>query len=152
MPDVDALRDALREIAQRPHPATSAGDERPFLFVGAGHLAKHLSSCLAKKGLRPSAFCDNSRTLQSTIVDRKPVQSIEEVAHDLGQDADFVVTVYSSGTRYQGLLKQLRDLGVRSVMHYVSFMEQHADACLPFYGHDLPQRIASARDAPRKRF
>jgi FkbM family methyltransferase len=139
-------------MAQRPHPAISAGDERPFVFVGTGHLAKHLSSCLAKKGLGPAAFCDNSRTLQTTIVDRKPVQSIEEAAHDLGQDADFVVTVYSSGTRYQGLLKQLWDLGVGSVMHYVSFMEQHADACLPFYGHDLPQRIASAPSRAEEAF
>lgn len=62
------------------------------------------------------------------------------------------MTVYSSGTKYDGLPKQLRDLGVRSVMHYVSFMEQHADACLPFYGHDVPQRIASAPQRAEEAF
>lgn len=71
-------------MAQPQHSATSAGAKRPLVFVGAGHLPKHLSAYLAKKGLRPAAFCDNSRTLQGTIVDHKPVQSVEGVANDLG--------------------------------------------------------------------
>ncbi|MBI3072785.1 MAG: FkbM family methyltransferase [Deltaproteobacteria bacterium] len=130
-----------------------AGDRagRIVLF-GAGNLGRKAARGLARAGVTPLAFADNNSAIWGQTVAGLPVLSPEEAAARHGQDAAFVVTIWSAGStsRFAATRAQLHRLGCSCVLPLGPLFWRHAAHLLPHYALDLPHNVVAERDAVRE--
>jgi len=93
---------------------------RPLVLFGVGGFGKRTLAGLLAIGLEPLAFCDNNAALWGRKVGRLPVLSLPEAAAKYGDEAAFVVTIWTGHAtdKMADREKHLRDLGCRAVAHW----------------------------------
>jgi len=135
-------RDFAAERAVRLHGirARLEGATRAVVF-GAGALGTTVASRLATLGLPTVAYADNDPARRCSDVGGVPVMSPAAAIERAG-DALWVIGVYTNAP----LRRQCRDLGVRFVTH-AELCWAHAQALLPFYAVDVPERVLMAAPA-----
>jgi FkbM family methyltransferase len=116
-----------------------------FVLAGAGTAGRWVASRLRRSGAAIHCFADNRAHVIGPEVDGVAVLSPSRAVERYG-DAAFIVTVFNPGE----LSAQLRGLGVRRPVHWMSLMWAYAEDFLPYYDLDLPHpMIAEADDILR---
>ena len=83
-------------------------DRTDVVLFGAGYLGRHARRDLKATLFRPVAFVDNGPALWGTEIDGLPVLEPAAAAQQFGQDALWLITVYTNST----VINQCRGLGV----------------------------------------
>ena len=83
-------------------------DRTDVVLFGAGYLGRHARRDLKATPFRPVAFVDNGPALWGTEIDGLPVLEPAAAAQQFGQDALWLITVYTNST----VINQCRGLGV----------------------------------------
>ncbi|MDO8682988.1 MAG: FkbM family methyltransferase [Armatimonadota bacterium] len=127
--------------------------DRLILF-GAGNLGRKTLAGLRKLGIEPLCFADNNPKSWNTMVDGARVISPTEAAQNYGDNAGFVITVYSPGDDRQlsKIRKSLQDMGCRIVAPFTHLFWEHPELFLPHNWIDLPTNACRSADEIRKIF
>jgi FkbM family methyltransferase len=120
-------------------------DGRVVLF-GAGSLGRRAATLLREVGRSPQAFADNNREIWGRTIDGLPVVSPEEASHRFGDNAAFLVSVFSPGPSYRAIHRQLTALGCRSVISCIPFLWRYADQFLPYYLVGRPDQLLEHKE------
>jgi FkbM family methyltransferase len=122
-----------------------------LVLFGAGNHGRRILNGLRTVGSEPLAFADNNPALWGKAVEGIPVFSPQESAKRFGNQASFLVTVFSHGTghSFQALKGQLQSLGCSSVVPFAPLFWKHADIFLPDYSVDLPHKVVQDADSVR---
>lgn len=122
-----------------------------IVLFGAGSLGRHTLGGLRKIGIEPLCFIDNNTSLWGQSVDGIPVLSPAQGAMLHGNRATFVVTIWrgESAERMAARVEQLRQLGCKIVVPFLSLYWKYSDALLPHYMHDLPHQVHRQSDRVR---
>jgi FkbM family methyltransferase len=123
-----------------------------IVLFGAGSLGLHTLGCLRKIGIEPLCFIDNNNSLWGEILEGIPVLAPAQGALLHGNRATFVVTIWrgESAERMAARMEQLRQLGCRIVVPFLSLYWKYSDALLPHYMHDLPHQVYRQADRVRE--
>ncbi len=145
----DLLAEGMEAVRQRQHDAfdrlIQPMQGRCVLF-GAGLAGRNSLKNLRTSGIVPLAFVDNNRARWGSQVDGIPVFSPEEAAAKFGDSALFVVTIYSQGHVFRRTREQLEALGIHNIVSDSALRWRYPDNMLPFFCHDLPERVYAARE------
>src|ERR1017187_2904532 len=124
--------------------------DRVVLF-GVGRLGRKALSGLRKVGIEPAAFMDNNTRLWNTSVDGVVVLSPEEAIRRYGDQATFIITIWSGeGTdRMSQRDLQLRASACRNVVPFQPLFWKYPEIFLPHFGVDLPHKVHQQADEVR---
>ncbi len=119
-----------------------------FVLFGAGGLGRKTASGMRDLGMEVIAFADNNPQLWGTSLEGVPVMSAEEAGRQYGRSAAFVTTIWSgsSSGRQVDRVRQLRDLGCRTVVPFGYLYWKHPEVFLPHWSLNLPHRILEHAD------
>jgi FkbM family methyltransferase len=122
-----------------------------LVLFGAGNHGRRILNGLRSVGAEPLAFADNNPVLWGKAVEGIPVYSPQESAKRFGNEASFLVTVFSHGKghSFQAFNGQLRSLGCTSVLPFAPLFWKHADIFLPDYSVDLPHKVVQDAESVR---
>lgn len=125
---------------------------RPMVLFGAGGLGRKTLHGLRNIGIEPLAFADNNPSLHGQQIDGLKVLSSTQAAHEFGETAIFLITVYTDSAPggIEPIIQKLSGLGCRQVLSFVPLYWKHPDQFLPHYAYDLPHKIIEAAGAIRK--
>lgn len=119
-----------------------------LVLFGAGGLGRKTLAGLRKIGVEPLAFVDNNSALWGQRIDNLFVFSPAEGAQRFGQSAAFVVTIWFHGAqeRMAQRIKQLTDLGCKTVSNFGLLYWKYPEIFLPHYSIDLPSKLYAKRE------
>jgi FkbM family methyltransferase len=162
---LDGLRSQLDELLEEDPLSVRKREVQAFddlvkphgsslVLFGAGNLGRKALARLREDGLEPVAFSDNNPALWDKSIDGLQVLSPEVVAARFAQQAAFVVTIWRPGIghRFADTQRQLRDLGCRKVVSFVSLFWKYPETFLPACCFDLPHKISANAEAVRGAF
>jgi FkbM family methyltransferase len=107
-----------------------------YVLFGGGQLGQMALQCLRKAGVEPLAFADNNPGLWESTIEGLPVLSPKSAADKFGNNAVFIVTVYSSAP----VLDQLRGMGLR-IASFAELAWQYPQSFLPYWALEYPHKI-----------
>lgn len=142
-PDAAALR------ADQTFADANAG--RPVVLYGAGGVGRNVLAALRGAGVEPVCFADRSAD-GTTSVDGLPVLGLADAAARHGADATFVVTILNPRFPFASVRDALHEAGCAHVVSWIPLAWRHADALLPYYAIDRPERILAAADDIRRAY
>ena len=119
-----------------------------IVLFGAGHLGKYMAAGLAKAGIRIRAFADNNPKKWGADVCGFPVLKPEDAVREYGADSSFVVTIYHGSAAR----KQLRGLGCKVVVPFISLCWKYGEIFIPESGLDYPHLIRDHEKSIRNCF
>lgn len=132
-----------------------AGEFNETLVIyGAGNLGKKSLRGLRKVGIEPLAFCDADSDLWGASIEDLKVLAPEEAARKYGQNAAFVVAVWSPGEKRQisyikgGLVK----LNCLIVTSFLPLFWKYPQIFLPHFRLDLPHKVYKQKEDVKKAF
>jgi FkbM family methyltransferase len=119
-----------------------------FVLFGAGSLGRKTASGMRDLGMEAIAFADNNPLLWGTSVDGVPVISPAEAGRQYGRSAAFITTIWSgsSSGRQVDRVRQLRDLGCRTVVPFGYLYWKYPEVFLPHWSLNIPHRILEHAD------
>ena len=119
-----------------------------FVLFGAGSLGRKTASGMRNLGTEVVAFADNNPQLWGTSVDGIRVMSPYDAAQKHGRSAAFITTIWSGSAsgRQVDRVRQLRDLGCRTVVPFGYLYWKHPKVFLPHWSLNLPHRILEHAD------
>ena len=109
--DLDALLGSdWRQAVERRRSEISRriAERTDVVLFGAGYLGRHMRGDMDGLSFTPRAFVDNNRALWGTEIDGLAVLSPDDAAARFGQDALWLITVYTNSQ----VIEQCRALGV----------------------------------------
>ena len=112
-----------------------------IVLFGAGNLGRRALAKLRSIGIEPLCFCDNNQRNWGSSIDGCKVLSPNEGTARFGADALFVVTIWNATHWYVETLKQLRNLGCKSVSTYSPVYWRFAEVFLPYLLNDYPHKV-----------
>jgi FkbM family methyltransferase len=114
-----------------------------IVLFGAGNLGKKCLSGLRSVGIEPVAFVDNNSAIWNTKIERIDVLSPENAALKYGQNALFLVTIWSPGRNRSFIIlkNQLHQLGCLNIAFFITLFWKYPTLFLPYYCIDLPHKI-----------
>ena len=123
-----------------------------LVLFGAGGLGRKTLMGLRNIGIEPLAFTDNNPSLHGRQINGLRVLSTAQAAHEFGETAIFLITVYTdSAPGGIELIKQnLTELGCRKVLSFVPLYWKHPVQFLPHYAYDLPHKLIESAESIRK--
>jgi FkbM family methyltransferase len=132
---------------------TGGRGHRVVLF-GAGNLGRRVIRVLRTVGVEPLAVSDNNRALWGQSFEGLTVRPPAEAAQRFGEEAAFVVTIFSHGVErcYPTIRRQLQSLGCTVVVPFPALAWKHPDLLLPNYCVDLPHMVVADAAAVRQAF
>jgi FkbM family methyltransferase len=118
------------------------------VLFGSGNLGKKCLNGLRKIGIEPVAFADNNVAIWNTKIEGVEVLSPETAAQKYGDNALFIVTIWSPGRnrRFVLLRDQLHQLNCLNVTSFITLFWQYPAIFLPYYCIDLPHNIYEQLD------
>jgi FkbM family methyltransferase len=127
-------------------------DDTGIVLFGAGSLGQHTLRGLREIGTEPICFVDNNHSLWGKNLDGIPVLSPAQGVTLYGNRATFVVTIWrgESAERMAARVEQLRHLGCKTVVPFLSLYWKYSASLLPHYMHDLPHRVHAQADRVRE--
>src|SRR5438874_13551096 len=110
----------VREQQERFRQECAARGNRIVLF-GAGGLGRKAARGLQSRGIEPLAFADNDSDLWGRQADGAPVLAPRDAAERYGDEALFVVAIWSpgSGHRYVETRARLQEMGCTAVASFI---------------------------------
>jgi FkbM family methyltransferase len=123
-----------------------------IVLFGAGNLGQRTLGGLRKNGVDPLSFVDNNTALWGKDLNGIPVMSPAQAVALYGNRATFVVTIWRAGgsDRMAARVEQLRQLGCKTVVPFLSLYWKYSDSLLPHYMHDLPHCVHAEADRVRQ--
>ncbi len=114
-----------------------------LVLFGAGKLGRKTLRGLRNHGIEPLAFTDNNLNLHGKQVDGLTVLTPTEAAHQYGDSALFLVTIYAASVPddMASITRQLNSMGCKKVISFVPLYWKYAHQFLPHYVYDLPHRV-----------
>jgi FkbM family methyltransferase len=120
-------------------------DQRVVLF-GAGNFGRKCLSKLRSLGIEPLAFIDNNPAVWGNNIEGIDIVSPETAAENYGQDALFIITIFSRENDLNIVRQQLKEIGCAHVICCVSLLWCYSEKFLPYYSIDLPHKIYEQAD------
>ena len=151
---LDSLLSEPREVAfERGRTRVDAlcGD-RPLVLHGCGQIGRNLARVLSSSYRAPVAFSDNNRALWDSLVEGIPVFAPDEAVRRFGDTAAFVVSIWSPGSGYLAVEKQLTDLGAEIVVPIPLFFWAFPEALLPHYLFQGPEYFIDHAEEIRRAY
>jgi FkbM family methyltransferase len=118
-----------------------------YVLFGAGRLGQITLTGLRKAGIEPLAFTDNNPRLWGSKVEGLRVLSPQSAAEQLGANAVFIVTVYTSAPVWE----QLRGMGLK-IASFAALAWQYPQMLTPHHGVEHPCKIFEQAENVRKAF
>ena len=120
-----------------------------LILFGAGNLGRMTLRKLRDLGIKPVAFADNDQAKWGTSIDSLPVMSLAEACSKFGEDAVFVVTVWShaSPDTMFDRIETIRLQGARRVVPFSYLSYRFPEAFLPYFAIDLPSRALGEQES-----
>jgi FkbM family methyltransferase len=115
------------------------GTRGELLLFGAGYLGRHALQELKQSAFRPAAFVDNGERLWGEDVDGLPVLSPHDAQVRYGDDAVWLITVYTNSA----VVDQCRSLGVAWIT-CAEFAWLHPDIDVPSLDFGNPEALANS--------
>lgn len=134
----DTLQRESTEFERRIYPF------KDIVLFGAGNLGRMIHSKLGQIGITPLAFADNNPMLWGSTAEGTPVLSPVDAAARFGSSAAFMIAIWGVGSkdRMAARVRQLRDLGCRNVLPFLTLFWKYPDLFLPYHVIDRPSRVA----------
>ena len=111
-------------------------------------MGKKILARLRQDSYEPLAFTDNNPSLWGANIQGVQVLSPNEAVEKYGQEAAFIVTIWSpkSGHRFSLTKKKLVALNCKKVVSFVSLFWKYSDTFLPDMLMDLPHKVYEQKD------
>jgi FkbM family methyltransferase len=125
---------------------------RSLVLYGAGGLGRKTLHGLRKIGIEPLAFTDNNPNLYGQQVDGLEVLSPSLTSKKFGENALFIITVYTDSAPggIEPIVQKLSELGSKNIISFVPLYWKYPDLFLPHYAYDLPHKVIDAAAAIKK--
>jgi len=125
-----------------------------IVLFGAGSIGRKTLAGLRTRGVEPLAFADNNTALSNKSIDGLHVLSPQDAADKFGNQAAFVVTIWSPGEerRFIYIRQQLLKLKCSKIVSFISLFWKSPEIFLPHYCLDLPHKVYQEADNVRKAF
>jgi len=126
--------------------------KQALVFYGAGTLGAHLVSKLQELGIRPAAFADDTPEKWGQTFQGIPVMSPVDAVARFGSSGLFVVTILNPALSFLRARARLEGIGPCRVISFLSLCWNFADALLPYYQFELPERLLTKAERIRAAF
>jgi FkbM family methyltransferase len=148
--DVESARDRERSTFDR----LAGPCANKIVLFGAGLLGRRTARGLRSLGIEPLAFADNNHSGWGTQIEGVPVMSPQDAAKQFGDDAVFVVTIWTgSGTeRMSTRCEFLATIGCSRVLPFTFLYWKHPEVFLPHWAVDSPHKVLLVADRVRRAF
>jgi FkbM family methyltransferase len=126
--------------------------EKSLVLFGAGGFGRNTLAGLRRLGVEPLAFADNNPSLWGKDVNGVQVLSVQDAAKKFGQNAAFVVTIWS-GEAVDTMAEhrqQLLNLNCIKVVPFGYLYWKYPEVFLPYYALDLPHKVHEHADEVRE--
>ncbi len=145
---LDEPADAVCERRSQAFTRSVAAASGRVVVYGAGSLGRKVVRGLVSLGRPPVAVADRAAKAGGDTFEGLPLLAPEDAARRFGNDAAFLVAVWSSGAdrTYAHLGSHLRSLGCRVVVPVVPLLWQYPDRFLPHGSLSLPETVPPCRD------
>jgi FkbM family methyltransferase len=123
-----------------------------LVLFGAGNLGRKTLAGLRRLGIEPLAFTDSNRALWGQSVGGLEVLPPEVAALKYATQAAFVITIWTHtyGDRTPDRVRQLRQLGCRTVVTFGPLFWKYPEVFLPHYSVDVPHKVHEQADDVRR--
>ena len=111
---------------------------KPIVVFGCGNLGKKMASFLISKKFNLVAFSDNNESRWNEKINDIPVIAPSKAVDLYGNDAIFIVSIWSPMNSYVKTKEQLSALGGKNIFHAASLMQIMPEGLLPHYHFQTP--------------
>lgn len=127
---------------------------KSLVLYGAGGLGRKTLDGLRQLGITPLAFTDNNPGLYGRQVEGIPIISPEQAAHDFGDTAIFIITIFmdSAPGGIEPLVEKLNGLGCYHVASFSILYWKFPELFLPHYAYDLPHKVIASANKIQQAF
>ena len=112
--------------------------QKPIVIFGSGYLGEKVGGLLFSKKNNVVAYSDNNSSKWETSLHGVQIISPKLAAEQFGNNAVFVVCIWSPGHSYVNTKRQLQTLGVEVVIHCEGLFQIYPTELLPHFHFETP--------------